>query len=79
MLLIMRPITPGLFFNDKKGLMEYSEIVAERASEITDSQRTEKVLSDIANSISNQIKVTVDSPERNPDQKMTVLDMKLWI
>ena len=37
------------------------------------------MLSEIANTINSNIQVTVDSPELNPDGKMPVLDLKIWI
>ena len=79
MVVVARAIGLGWSFNKKKGIMEYDSNNAERDAELSDTERTAKVLAEIANSIHSQIQVTIDSPERNPDMKMPVLDLKLWI
>ena len=38
-----------------------------------------RVLRDIANSIDGEIQFTVDTPSANMDNKMPVLDLKLWV
>ena len=44
-----------------------------------DSQRTSKIIADIANSIDSRIQVTTDYPEANSDGRMPVLDLKIWV
>ena len=38
-----------------------------------------KIIAEIANTIQDEIQVTVDWPEANDDGRMPVLDMKVWI
>ena len=45
--------------------------------ELSDTERTGAVFFQVANSISKNIQVTVDSPESNPDGRMPVLDLKI--
>ena len=46
---------------------------------MTDEQRIAKTLTDIANILNPCIQFTWDSPELNSDNKLPVLDLKLWI
>ena len=44
-----------------------------------DDERTASVISQIANSIENNIQFTVDYPSRNENGRMAVLDLEIWI
>ena len=46
---------------------------------MTNEQRTAKTLTDIANTLNPCIQFTWDSPEVNSDNKLPVIDLKLWI
>ena len=46
---------------------------------MTDELRTAKVLTNIANILNPCIQFTWDSPELKSDNKLPVLDLKLWI
>ena len=44
-----------------------------------EDERTARVLTDIANTVMPGIVMECDVPSRNEDQKMAILDMKVWI
>ena len=44
-----------------------------------DTERTARIIAEIANTIEEGIQVTVDWPENNDDSRMPVLDLKVWI
>ena len=48
-------------------------------SEVADDERTAKVLTDIANDVIPGIVMEFDVPSRNNDNKMAILDMKVWL
>ena len=74
----MRPIARGWKFNSQLGKLEFKKEILDTCS-LTPTQRTSRVMADIANSIDPHIQVTVDSPEANGDAWMPVLDLKIWI
>ena len=47
--------------------------------ESCDTEIAVKIIAEIANSIQEGIQVTVDWPENNDDDRMPVLDLKVWI
>ena len=47
--------------------------------EETEEQRTARVFKNIANSVQEGIIMEEDSPSRNQDGKLPILDMKVWI
>ena len=44
-----------------------------------DDKRTMIIVNDIANSIENMIKLTVDYPSKYEDEKVPMLDLKVWL
>ena len=64
MVVIVRPIGLGWIYNAKKGVLAHNKKFVEDDRHISDMER---------------IQVTVDTPEKNPDRKMLVLDLKLWM
>ena len=44
-----------------------------------EDERTAEVLSEVANLIHKSINVKSDFPSKNPDKKMPLLDLKLWV
>ena len=57
-------------------------IFSEQTSETDtrpDKIRTVEILTQIASRQDNNIQFTWDSPERNVDRRMPVLDLKLWV
>ena len=46
---------------------------------LTDEDRTAKTLSEIADTMDSNIQFTWDTPGQNLDNRLPVLDMKLWI
>ena len=73
---ICPPINPGWKFCTKSKVMKYS---SEEAINDRDSPaiRTAKVLQNVANSIEDCIKLTFDTPDRNANEKMPVLDLEV--
>ena len=61
MFLAMRPIARGWRFNSQSGRLEFNKEVSDTCNQ-TPTQRTSRVMADIANSIDPHIQVTVDSP-----------------
>ena len=51
----------------------------ERQCSLSDMERTAKVIANIANSLDQSIQVTIDTPERNGDLRLPVLDLRVWI
>ena len=75
MVVVCRPIGLGWRFNNIRGILEYNEKHVEEDKNLSDTERTARVMASIANSINNQIQVTIDTPEKNDDNKMP--DLKL--
>ena len=75
---VVKAINKGWQHNPNTNKMEYC---SKRASEDTrsDEARTAETLSSIANTLDKEIQFTVDTPERNTDGKMAMLDLKIWI
>ena len=47
--------------------------------DLSEDERTAKVMTDIANSVMPGIVMVFDVPSRNADKKMPILDMKVWM
>ena len=75
-LLIMRTIGKGWSYNSRTRRMEFSKLL-EQSCTLSDSERTARVIAEIANSLDEGIQVTVDLPERNEDGRLPVLDLKV--
>ena len=45
----------------------------------TVEERTARILKEIANSVQKGIIMEEDIPSRNPDAKLAILDMKVWL
>ena len=45
---------------------------------LSDTLRSAKIISDIANNIEWGIQVTDDTPEGNEESRLLVLDLKVW-
>ena len=79
MILVTRAVSPGwYYFTERKKLMFDPERV-EIDKQISDIERTVTVFSQVANSINDNIQVTVDHPDKHLDRKMPVLDLKVWV
>ena len=79
MILVMRPISPGWRYEEKRGKLEFNKDWEKEDMEKSESQRTSEVMSTIANSINDNLKVTTDVPENHEDGLMPVLDLKMRV
>ena len=78
MILVTRAVNPRWYCNEK-GKMVFDPDRVEADRQVSDTERTARVFAQEANSINMNIQVTVDHPEKHPDKKMPVLDLKVWI
>ena len=67
---------PNTRYNVLTGRMEKDDTPV---AEETEEQRTARVFKNIANSVQEGIIMEEDSPSRNQDGKLPILDMKVWI
>ena len=59
--------------------LEIREELIEQDLEIPEDRRTADFLVEVANSIHNSITVKADFPSNNPDGRMPLLDLKVWV
>ena len=78
MVLVTRAIGKGWFW-DKSKKLKWSVEHYDQDKDVSDDEKTAKILSDIANFINTNIQTTTDLPSRNPSQRMPVLDLHMWI
>jgi hypothetical protein len=76
--IVMSSIKKGWRFNPNTDTMEHSEDLANSDND-SDEVRTFKILQSIANSISPEIQLTVDTPENHKNKRLPVLDLNIWI
>ena len=76
---VTRVIGKGWFFNKQSGVMEFSKARELEDMDKCDTERTARIIADVANSINDGIQVTVDWPEKNMDGRKPVLDLKVWV
>ena len=74
--LLSRPVEPGRTYNG-------TEIVTDRELEISDRNKpadeiTMRLMCEIGNSIHESIQLTKDYPSNNPDNKIPILNLKVW-
>ena len=50
----------------------------ERSDSLSSTERSAKIIADIIIYLSPNIQVTVDTPERDSEGRLPVLDMKVW-
>ena len=67
MLLVLRAVGKGWYYNKSKGVLEYSHQQYLRDRLLTPTEKTALVMADIENAIHNKIQVTTESPEMNAD------------
>ena len=77
MLIVMRAVGKGWKFDCKRGILVFDSEL-ERTCSLSPTERSAKLIADIANSINNQIQVTIDTQERDSEMRLPVLDMKVW-
>ena len=70
-------IPPGWKLIGEK--LEYNKDNVAKDMEVNDDDRTMKIIKDIADSISDNIKVTYDIPSNHDDRKVPILDLKAGI
>ena len=46
---------------------------------ITDEENTIQIINKIANEVDDMITLTYDIPEKHENQKLPVLDLKVWV
>ena len=74
--LLSRPVEPGRTYNG-------TEIVTDRELEISERNKpadeiTMRLMCEIGNSIHESIQLTKDYPSNNPDNKIPILNLKVW-
>ena len=74
---IFRRISPGTEYKD--GELVYNEEKAQKDKNSPQDKVTMEVIKTIANDIEPMIKMTVDSPSNYDDQKVPMLDVKVWV
>ena len=60
-----------------KGILFFDREL-ERLDSLSSTEISVEIIADIANSLSPNIQVTVDTPERDSEGRLPVLDMKVW-
>ena len=69
---------PGAVYDQQTKKIVINQEKAREDSETDADERLAKILIDIANSVMTCIKMEGDWPSRNADQKLPILDMKVW-
>ena len=80
---VMQLIDPGVILvkgedNAGPGLEVMPELIQQDLLK-SDDERTAEFLTEVANSIHPSITVKSDFPSKNPDMKMPLLDLKVWV
>ena len=70
-------LKPGTEYKD--GKIVYNPEKVEEDSKLPDDKRTMEIVKKIANDIEGMIKMTVDVPSNYEDEKLPVLDTKVWL
>ena len=74
---IMKAIKPGFYFNSTTTSMEFDK--SNIYTELKSDERTMRILTDIANTITPEIQMEPDFPSNHPEGKMPCLDIKVWL
>ena len=74
--IIMVPTQPGLEYKNESLIINEENINKEK--EIKSDKRTMKIIMDIGNSIHKSIQLTTDYPSEHKDNKIPILDLKVW-
>ena len=70
-------INLGWYYCAKSNLMKFDLTKADINED--DESRTMRILKEIADTLNPNVQFTVDHPSNNSDNKMPVLDLKMWI
>ena len=74
---VFKPVKAGTEYIN--GELVYNEQKAERDKDIPEDEVTMEVVKEIANSIDSMIKMTIDIPSKNMNNKVPMLDVQAWI
>ena len=74
----MKGLDPGVRYNIDEDKMEVKNELIENDRNIPEDERTMKELEKIGSSIHPSIKTTSDYPSKSVDNKMPLLDLKIW-
>jgi hypothetical protein len=74
--IVLNTIANGWWFSEESKAMAYDK---DRVDLDSDELRTFKILQAIANTIHEEIQMTVDVPGEHRNQKLPVLDLNMWI
>ena len=67
MFLVMRSVNPGWRYNARRGKLVFSREDELKDKDKSETQRSAELMASIANSINEDIKVTLDYPENHSD------------
>jgi hypothetical protein len=70
---------PGAKYDTITKKMIIDDNLVDTDIELSEDERTAKVMTDIANSVMPGIVMVFDVPSRNVDKKMPILDMEVWM
>ena len=78
MVIVMRAVSKGWSYDMRRNKLIYDSDL-EKNDNMSGTERSAKLISQIANSINGNIQVTIDTPERDSEGRLPVLDLKVWI
>ena len=73
---VTHELKPGVTYRDNKLILDQNKI--DDDLRVPGDLRTFKILLEVGNSIMECLKLEIDVPSNNPDNKLPVLDVKLW-
>ena len=79
MVIVTRAIGQGWHWCKEGKKLKWSSDQYKKDREDSADERTATVLSNITNSINTNIQTTTDLPGRNPNGRMPILDLEMWI
>ena len=74
---VYRPVEVGMEYIN--GKLQFNEVKAEKDKNVPEDKRTMEIVKDIANTIDDMIVMTTDVPSNYDDNKVPMLDTKVWI
>ena len=78
-LIVVRGLQPGVRYNAQKDQLELVQEEIEGDTGVPEDRRTMEILKSVANSIDKDIRLTIDCPSLNTNQKLPCLDLQLWL
>ena len=74
---VYNPVKVGMEYSN--GELIFNETKAINDKDVPEDERTMALVKDIANSVDDMIKMTIDTPSKHEDNKVPMLDLKVWI